>query len=142
MIKVRLVLFFAFGALASCTNGVSLQSIDYSGLLSDGNSKVWLIDQEVSNGVNVTESLIYSKRIIIFHNDGTVNIIPMSEIGKLNPVRGHYHMRSDEKNLTIDLPKDRWLLKARYITEDSLYLEATPESDIATDIKIIPFPKL
>lgn len=128
--------------LFSCTNGISLQSVDYSGLLNDGNSKVWLISRESTTDVDITEPIVSRRRIIIFHDDGTINVIPMNSIGQTSPMRGTYYMSSEEKQLTIDFKEESWILKADYITEDSIAFKATNASEIKLDIVLKSFPKL
>lgn len=128
--------------LFSCTNGISLQSVDYSGLLNDGNSKVWLISRESTTDVDITEPIVSRRRIIIFHDDGTINVIPMNSIGQNSPMRGTYYMSSEEKQLTIDFKEESWILKADYITEDSIAFKATNASEIKLDIVLKSFPKL
>ncbi|TNE71411.1 MAG: hypothetical protein EP333_09180 [Bacteroidetes bacterium] len=133
--SISLVLF-------SCTNGISLQSVDYSGLLNDGNSKVWLISRESTADVDITEPIVSRRRIMVFHDDGTINVIPLNSIGQTSPMRGTYYMSSEEKQLTIDFKEESWILKADYITEDSIAFKATNASEIKLDILLKSFPKL
>ncbi len=128
--------------LFSCTNGISLQSVDYSGLLNDGNSKVWLISRESTAGIDITEPIVSRRRIMVFHDDGTINVIPMNSIGQTSPMRGTYYMSSEQKQLTIDFKEESWILKADYITEDSIAFKATNASEIKLDILLKSFPKL
>lgn len=128
--------------LTACTNAVDLKSVDYSGLLDDGNSKVWIISEEVVSGTVISEPGIIRKKMIVFHNSGVVNVIPVSALGDKEPDRGYYFVNSDEKVLNLEFNKETWVLKMVQLTEDSIYCKALPESDIQVNIKLIPFPEL
>ena len=128
--------------LSSCAAEVDLKSIDYSAMLCDGNSKVWLMEREEVNGIDITESLVFSKKVVIFHSNGVFNIIPMSQIGKQNPARGYFFMDSNNKTLRFDFNDEAWKFNAEYITEDSLYFTPHAESDKKLGMKLVPFPEL
>lgn len=136
--RYSLILLF----LSSCTSEVDLKSIDYSALLCDGNSKVWLVDMEVIDGIDITENLLYSKKLIIFHNSGTFNFIQMNKIGDTPPERGYFFMDNNNKTLRLDFKNESWLMNAKYITEDSLLFEPNDQSSKKIGMKIVFFPEL
>ncbi|MFT6502624.1 MAG: hypothetical protein ACJASQ_002751 [Crocinitomicaceae bacterium] len=128
--------------LIGCTGGIPLQKVNYTSLLTDDNSKVWLINKQSVNKVNFANSSVWSKDLMIFHESGKVEIIPLKAMGKKSPKCGRYYLDSDNKTLEITFPKEEWQMDLEYITEDSIYMKSTEGSDIKFDIQIIPLPEL
>lgn len=138
---MKKILFLSL-ILGACTSGVSLQSVNYNNLLNDENSKVWMINQMVVNHVNIANGHDWNKDLMIFHETGRVELIPMKALGKSNPKKGHYYLDSDNKKLEITFPDEEWKMSLTYITEDSIYMKSTKESDVQYGIQLIPFPEL
>jgi len=128
--------------LASCTSSVDLKSIDYSGLLDDGNSKVWIISEEEVAGTVISDPSLYRKKMIVFHNSGVVNMIPVNALGDREPERGYFFVNSDKKILNLEFKKELWVLEMVHLTEDSIVCKALSESDLQVNFKLIPFPEL
>lgn len=79
---------------------------------------------------------------MVFHETGSVEIIPMKAIGSSNPKKGHYLLRSDERILEMSFPGEEWFMKMDYITEDSIFMNPMKRSHVKYSIELIPFPEL
>lgn len=128
--------------LVGCTSNIPITNVDYSFLLNDHNSKVWLIKRQIVNNINISNGHNWNKDLMIFHVSGKVEIIPMKALGKTRPKKGHYLLRSDEKLLEISFPEEEWLMDLSYITEDSIFMSPAKGSEVDYSIQIIPFPEL
>jgi len=138
---IKKLLFLSL-ILSSCSSQVSLKDVDYNNLLNDHNSKVWLIDKQVVNNIDIANGHDWNKELMIFHETGKVEIIPMKALGKANPKVGNYILISDEKRLEISFPDEEWVMSLTNITEDSIYMKSAKGSDAKFDIQLIPFPEL
>jgi hypothetical protein len=134
--------FIALLILSGCTSGIPLKSVDYSHVLSDENSKVWVIEKEIVNGVNISSGLTSQKDLIIFHNSGRVQIIAMKALGHTRPKSGYYHLNSQEMNLGISFKHEEWNMELVYVTEDSVYFKPKSNSDYKHELQIKPLPEL
>ena len=139
MIKYIVVLSLV---LLGCTDGIPLLNVHYDSLLTDDNSKVWLINKQSINKVNFANGRNSSKELMIFHESGRVEIIPMKAMGKSSPKSGRFYLDSDNKTLDISFPNEKWKMDLKYITEDSVFMTSTKGSDTKFDIQIIPLPEL
>lgn len=129
--------------LFSCTNNIPLIKVSYRTLLCDDNSKVWLINKQIINNINITSSHNWNKDVMIFHDNGQVEIIALQGLGTTRPKKGHYYLDSDAKRLEITFPKnEEWIMNLTYLTEDSIFMTPTKNSDTEIQFQIIPLPEL
>ncbi len=54
--------------LSACTTGVSMVENDFSSMLHDGNSKVWMIRDILSNGTNFSKKGEFKDLLIFYEN--------------------------------------------------------------------------
>lgn len=129
--------------LSACTTGVDLQSVDYTSLFTDSNSKVWIINKVIIQNANISPIKNENKDIIIFHNNGHCDIIPMKDLTRKPVRKGTFILDSKKRELTIDFKDDKfWDFDIPYITEDSVLLNAKENFKTPFSIQIKPFPEL
>ena len=116
--------------------------MNYDTLLNDNTSKVWVVDKKVVDGVEITAGSLVEKNLMIFHINGTVNIVPMQALGEKEPFRGSYVLDSQNKELLIEFPNEKWNLSVDYFTEDSVGFTPIKESKPGFSFKIKPIPPL
>ena len=130
--------FIAF----SCSTGISLDSVDYGSLFDDSNSKVWLVNKHMVDNANITPVNFYDKEIMIFHKSGVVDCIALKEITRKKPRKGQYVLDSRNRTMKIEFEDDQiWDLDLSYITEDSILMEPTKNSDINIAVQLKPLPE-
>ena len=138
----RLTLFIPV-LLFSCTAGIDLKSVDYTVLFTDSNSKVWLVNKVIIENANIAPAKNEGKDVLIFHDNGRCDLIPMKDIARKGPRKGNFTLDSDNRKLTIDFQdRTKWNFDLPYITEDSILLNAEDGSKTPFSIQIIPFPEL
>lgn len=139
--KKKLIFISMF--LSACTTGVDLQSVDYTSLFTDSNSKVWIINKVIIQDANISPVKNENKDIIIFHHNGHCDLIPMKELTRKPVRKGSFILDSKKRELTIDFQDNKsWGFDIPYITEDSVLLNAKENSKTPFSIQIKPFPEL
>lgn len=128
---------------AACTTGVDLHEVNYEHLFHDSNSKVWLVNKVMVGNAVVSPELMYDKDILIFHSNGHINFLPMRELTRSVGMRGFFILKSEERQLILDLDNTgRWIFNLEYLTEDSILMVPTTKSDTNISLQLIPFPEL
>ena len=127
--------------LVGCTSGYGLKPVKFDSLLHDSNSKVWMIEKHIVEGVNIAPLEMKDRKLIIFYADGEFSMTHMKSIGKTSSINGLYYMDSAEKELQMFVGKKSWILKMDMITEDTIKMHSTKLSEIKQDIHIVPLPK-
>ena len=128
--------------LSACTSNIELDSVDYETLFNDGNSKVWTINKVVYNDAIISPIRTIDKDLLTFYNDGTCQQIPMKEIGRTHPKKASYYLNSRGKDILIIFEKFTAEYNLVYLTEDSILLEPTPDSETQFTMQLVPFQKL
>jgi len=128
--------------LVSCTSGIPLKSVDYETLFTDGNSKVWLINKVVFNGAIISPINNADKDVLIFYANGHANQIATKEIGRIVPLKAHFHLNSRGRLLQLEFKDFYSEYKLPYITEDSILLQPTSDSETKFSMQLIPFAEL
>ena len=136
-------IFFFILALTSCVETVDLSAVDYGFLFNDANSKVWMINKVMKDGENVAPYNNLEKDLMIFHKSHVVDLVPLKDIMQTQPRKGSYSLDSASKTLSIQFrDKGEWYFDLEYITEDSILLAPTLESELQYSIQLRPFPEL
>lgn len=132
--------------LSSCTGGYPLKSVDYNDLFTDGNSKVWVINKMVVKGVDVAPHGPWNKEALVFHQNGTVQYIPLKGIGHVLPIRGTFYLDSQNKHLEIEFgsgkKRQSWYFDLSRLERDKIRMKASKDSDVQFLLELTPFPEL
>lgn len=140
---MKIKLIFISILLSACTTGVELQSVDYTTLFTDSNSKVWIINKVIIQEANISPVKSESKDLLIFHHNGHCDLIPMKDLTRKPVRKGAFILDSKKRELTIDFQDNKsWEFDIPYITEDSVLLNAKENSKTPFSIQIKPFPEL
>jgi len=129
--------------VSSCTTGIELESVDYTTLFTDSNSKVWIINKMLLENANIAPVKNEEKEVIIFHHNGHCDLISMKDLTRKPVRKGVFTLDSKKRLFTIDFyDKKSWIFTIPYITEDSVLLNVEKSSDIPFSIQLKPFPEL
>lgn len=140
---MRSLFFACVLACTACTTGVSLKEVSYEHLFHDSNSKVWLVNKVMIGNAVVSPDMLYDKSLLIFHNNGHINFLPMRELTKSPGERGFFILKSEERKLILELDRSgRWIFDLKYLTEDSILMVPTTKSDTNITMQLVPFPEL
>ena len=140
---MRKLLFYLPLLISSCTTGIELESVDYTTLFTDSNSKVWIVNKMLIEDANIASLKNEGKDLLIFHNNGNCDFISMKDLTRKPAQKGVFTLDSKRRIMTIDFEdKKQWSFTIPYLTEDSVLLNATKKSDIPFSIQLKPFPEL
>jgi hypothetical protein len=126
----------------SCSTGITLDSVDYGSLFDDSNSKVWLVSKQIVDNADISPIQTYDKDIMVFHKGGVVDYIALKDITRKKPRKGQYVLDSQNRTMKIEFENGRiWDLDLSYITEDSILMEPTKNSDLNIAVQLKPLPE-
>src|SRR5688572_21777653 len=109
-------------SFSSCTSGIDLQSVNLGPLFHDSNSKVWMIDQIISQGHDLAQNEGINKDILVFYESGKCLHQPVRKLGETGGMKGEFILDSDKRTLVIYFPKEKWDFDITYISEDLIEL--------------------
>ena len=126
----------------SCSTGITLDSVDYGSLFDDSNSKVWLVSKQIVDDADISPIQTYDKDIMVFHKSGVVDYIALKDITRKKPRKGQYVLDSQNRTMKIEFENGKiWDLDLSYITEDSILMEPTKNSDLNIAVQLKPLPE-
>ena len=139
MIQFRF--FFLLVFFSSCTTGISLIENDFSSLLHDGNSKVWMIKELISNGSDIAKKGEI-RDLLIFYEDGTCILQSTAEIANQKGQRASYKANFAQKTLYISFPKEKWDFIVEIKSDNEIHLKPIQGAKSNFSLTIIPLPEL
>lgn len=136
------LLFLLAIGLSACTSNAEMKGVHYDYLLNDGNSKVWMIEQMIVDKSNISSRLDHEKELLIFYQSGSFQYIPVKQLGHKTGKTGDYFLSSDDKELKMYFKEGFWEFNLTEISEDSIYLVPTSESDVDFSIQLVPLKEI
>jgi hypothetical protein len=138
---VRIGYLFILLLFSSCTTGVSLIENDFSSLLHDGNSKVWMIKELESNGSDFAKKGEI-RDLLIFYENGTCILQSTGEIATQTGQKANYKANFAQKTLSITFPKEKWDFIVEIKSEDEILLKPIQGSKTNFSLTLVPLPEL
>lgn len=129
-------------SLYSCTTGYPLKPVTYEDLFTDGTSKVWVINKQFVDDIDVAQFDLNSKEVLIFHDNGKVDYISLKAIGYKRPQKAKFYLDSELKQITIEFPDKSWQFKLTKLEEDRIIMKKMKGSDARFNLELIPLPEL
>lgn len=100
-----------------------------------------MVDKVVTNNKNFAPLLDLEKDVLVFYETGKCLFQPMRTLGDFVGKKGEYALYSEERTITLYFPKEQWDFKISKITEDTVILDPTTESDLKYQMVLVPFPE-
>ncbi len=141
---MKRVLYFVVLAIVlySCTTGYPLKSVTYDDLFTDGTSKVWVINKQFVDDVDVAQFDLNSKEVLIFHDNGKVDYISLKAMGYKRPQKAKFYLDSELKEMTIEFNDKNWHFKLTKLEENRIIMKRMKGSDAKFNLELIPLPEL
>jgi hypothetical protein len=130
-----------FIVASSCTTGVSLIENDFSSLLHDGNSKVWMIKELNSNGSDFAKKGEI-RDLLIFYENGTCILQSTAEIANQTGQRASFKANFAQKTLSITFPKEKWDFKVEIKADNEIHLKPIQGTKTNFSMTLVPLPEL
>lgn len=125
----------------SCDVGIELERVPFDPVFHDNGSKVWLIDQVITNGKNYAPIENENKDIIVFYDSGVCMFQPLKSLGEREGRKGKFSIFSSDRTLSIFFKDERWDFKVIKVSQDEIELRALKGSDFKYGLLLIPFPE-
>ena len=138
---IRVGYLFLLLLFTSCTTGVSLIENDFSSLLHDGNSKVWMIKELIANGSDFAKKGEI-RDLLIFYENGTCILQSTGEIATQTGQKASYKANFAQKTLSISFPKEKWDFLVEIKSEDEIHLKPIEGTKTNFSLVLIPLPEL
>jgi hypothetical protein len=126
---------------SSCTTGVSLIENDFSSLLHDGNSKVWMIKELNSNGSDFAKKGEI-RDLLIFYENGTCILQSTAEIANQTGQRASFKANFAQKTLSITFPKEKWDFIVEIKSDNEIHLKSIQGTKTNFSMTLVPLPEL
>jgi hypothetical protein len=139
MFHFRYLILFILAS--SCTTGVSLIENDFSSLLHDGNSKVWMIKELNSNGTDFAKKGDI-RDLLIFYENGTCILQSTAEIANQTGQRASFKANFAQKTLSITFPKEKWDFKVEIKADNEIHLKPIQGTKTNFSMTLVPLPEL
>jgi hypothetical protein len=130
-----------FIVASSCTTGVSLIENDFSSLLHDGNSKVWMIKELNSNGSDFAKKGEI-RDLLIFYENGTCILQSTAEIANQTGQRASFKANFAQKTLSITFPKEKWDFIVEIKSDNEIHLKPIQGTKTNFSMTLVPLPEL
>jgi hypothetical protein len=138
----RACIFSLIMLLYACGTGVELEEIPFDPVFHDNSSKVWLIDQVITNGKNYAPIENENKDIIVFYESGNCMFQPLKSLGDIQGKKGRFSIFTSDSTMGIFFKNERWDFKVKTLKHN--YIELTPlkGSDFQYSLVLISFPEI
>ena len=140
-IYFRLCFFFIF---SSCSWDVETKPIFGNGSLSDGNSKVWLVDHLFKNGLDYQQPEFYERDLIVFYSSNKCRILKWKDFGKSKgDVFFYLLIRKKDKLPRLNLWKGnkKWEFNFTTFSNEKMILEPIEGTNFKYTMSLIPLPE-
>lgn len=134
---MRIIIPFLF--LASCAYNVNLKNVDLNPLLTDNNSKIWLISKVVVDDRNIGPTKLNEQSVIIFYNSNKYIISKVTNIGGVKSENGTFDLNSEKSILKFNSDKRNRQFDLTYVSEERIMLSSIDSK--GESYEIIPFPE-
>ncbi len=140
---LKFILFvFIFLVIHACQTDVKRIPASVESLLTDGNSKVWMIDRVQIAGKNQTVKDPKNKDLLIFYASGHFVLQNFKNFGAQLPTKGRYALDDQSRTLKLIFQDQIWVFQIQPLSKSKVLFKPLKDSDVPYEFLIIPFPEL
>ncbi len=137
------VVFVSLGLfIGACSSNAELIAVNKRSILTDNNSKIWMVDQVIIGNRNFAPKLNTEKDVIIFYENGHCSYQSMRNLGDYPAKKGEFSMYSEDSTLLINFHSETWYFIYNQISEDTISLIPEKKSDLNYQLILVPFPEI
>ncbi|MFN5444546.1 MAG: hypothetical protein ACK48V_09990 [Crocinitomicaceae bacterium] len=144
---MKFLFYFYFSLLficSSCSWDVETRPVFGNSALSDGNSKVWLVDHLFKNGLDFQQPEIYERDLIVFYSTNKCRILKWKDFAKSKGDIFYYQLiRGENKLPKLNLwkGKKKWAFNFTTFSNEKMVLEPIEGTNFKYTMSIIPLPE-
>lgn len=128
--------------IGACSSNAELIAVNKRSILTDNNSKIWMVDQVIIGNRNFAPKLNTEKDVIIFYENGHCSYQSMRNLGDYPAKKGEFSMYSEDSTLLINFHSETWYFIYNQISEDTISLIPEKKSDLNYQLILVPFPEI
>jgi hypothetical protein len=128
--------------ISACSSNAELIAVNKRSILTDNNSKIWMVDQVIIGNRNFAPKLNTEKDVIIFYENGHCSYQSMRNLGDYPAKKGEFSMYSEDSTLLINFHSETWYFIYNQISEDTISLIPEKKSDLNYQLILVPFPEI
>lgn len=128
--------------IGACSSNAELIAVNKRSILTDNNSKIWMVDQVIIGNRNFAPKLNTEKDVIIFYENGHCSYQSMRNLGDYPAKKGEFSMYSEDNTLLINFHSETWYFIYNQISEDTISLIPEKKSDLNYQLILVPFPEI
>lgn len=128
--------------IVSCSSNADLIAVNKHALLTDNNSKVWLVDKVIVGTKNFAPLINSQKDILIFYDNGHCAYQNISRLGDYPAKKGDFSLYADDSSLFLHFQNETWRFRYQQLSEDTISLLPEKNSDLNYQLILVPFPEL
>lgn len=128
--------------IGACSSNAELIAVNKRSILTDNNSKIWMVDQVIIENRNFAPKLNTEKDVIIFYENGHCSYQSMRNLGDYPAKKGEFSMYSEDSTLLINFHSETWYFIYNQISEDTISLIPEKKSDLNYQLILVPFPEI
>jgi len=139
--------YFYFSLLlvcSSCSWDVETKPIFGNSALSDGNSKVWLVDHLFKNGLDFQQHEFYERDLIVFYSSNKCRILKWKDFGKSKGDIFYYQLIREKNNfpkLNLWKGNKKWVFNLTTFSNEKMVLEPIEGTNFKYTMSLIPLPE-
>ena len=144
---MKFLFYFYFSLLficSSCSWDVETRPVFGNSALSDGNSKVWLVDHLFKNGLDFQQPEIYERDLIVFYSTNKCRILKWKDFAKSKGDVFYYQLiRGENKLPRLNLwkSKKKWEFNFTTFSNEKMVLEPIEGTNFKYTMSLIPLPE-
>jgi hypothetical protein len=144
---MKFLFYFYFSLLficSSCSWDVETRPVFGNSALSDGNSKVWLVDHLFKNGLDFQQPEIYERDLIVFYSTNKCRILKWKDFAKSKGDIFYYQLiRGKNKLPKLNLwkGKKKWVFNFTTFSNEKMVLEPIEGTNFKYTMSLIPLPE-
>jgi hypothetical protein len=141
--KLFISIFLVLLSFSSCTYTVETHPIQTNGFLSDGNSKVWLVDHLYAEGKDFQQPSFFEKDVMIFYVSGKCKVLKFKDFGSASSDDYSYSVKYQQEKIYLNLKRKNkfWKFEVTTSSNDTYYLNPVDKFAFKYKMEIIPLPE-
>lgn len=96
----------------------------------------------VVNGIDVSPQDLLKKEVLVFHESGSLDYMPLKVMGAQPPKKGRYYLDSDKRKMSMTFKRDKWVFALSVLEDDRVVMRPYKKGRAPFTIELIPLPEL
>jgi hypothetical protein len=141
MTKSYFINFLLVSLLSACTGSVRTDTVDFTQGFTDGNSKVWMVEKNISPDGAVMMKQTLQQDIFVFYQSGNCLLTNLQKLALGKGRHGKLTFDHEKHYVEMIFPDEKREFEFEFTNENQLILFPLEGSDYTNAMELIPFPE-